>query len=55
MKTYNTKINAAYRSVFCYIFSALLPILLMLTVYFLCGQWPFGAKGLYAFPDSYSQ
>ena len=55
MDTPDTKKKIPINKVLLYLCSAFLPMLLMLVVYILLGQWPFGSKGLYAFPDSYSQ
>ncbi|MDO5573794.1 MAG: YfhO family protein [bacterium] len=55
MDTPDTKKKIPINKILLYLCSAFLPMLLMLVVYMLLGQWPFGSKGLYAFPDSYSQ
>lgn len=55
MDTQDIKVKSQYRKILLSGLAVLLPMLLMLLVYALCGQWPFGSKGLYAFPDSYSQ
>lgn len=55
MKIRPMKNKIRQTSALFYTLAAFLPIFLMLAVYFILHQWPFGSKGLYAFPDSYSQ